>query len=228
MTIPTDGSGAMFDAIVEQYDGLNRLMSLGLDRGWRRAMVRSLAELRPARVLDVATGTGDVAAELRTRYPDAEVVGLDASAKMLARAEGKLAHTRVRLVHGDASALPFDDGSFDAATVAFGLRNFPDRPLGLRQMARVVRPGGLVAVLELTEPQGLLAPLARLYVHRVVPLLGALFSRGPAYAYLSRSIAGFPPPSEVVEMMRGAGLQEIEARPFTGGAVVLFVGRKPR
>ncbi|MGE0711172.1 MAG: ubiquinone/menaquinone biosynthesis methyltransferase [Planctomycetota bacterium] len=225
------GSGEMFDGISARYDLLNRLTSLGLDQGWRRALVGALAELAPTRVLDVAAGTADVSLELARRYPAARVTGLDPSEKMLARGAEKVRAAglaeRVQLVRGDALALGFPDGAFDAATVAFGVRNFPDRARGLAEMARVVRPGGLVAVLELGEPRGLLGPLARLHVHTVVPLLGRLLSSGSEYRYLSSSIAGFPAPEAFQRELAAAGLYDTGARPLGFGAVHLYLGRVP-
>jgi demethylmenaquinone methyltransferase / 2-methoxy-6-polyprenyl-1,4-benzoquinol methylase len=221
MRAPADGSGAMFDAIARDYDGLNRMMSLGLDGLWRRALVRALAKRgAPARVLDVAMAISDT-------WTEAEVVGVDVSDGMLALAREKAGGRRVQLLHGDGLALPFEAARFDAACVAFGLRNMPDRPRALAEMARVVRPGGVVAILELSEPRGLLGPVARLWVHRVVPVLGALFSRGPVYRYLSRSIAAFPPAEELAAMMRSAGLSNVTVKPLTFGVVHLAVGEAP-
>jgi demethylmenaquinone methyltransferase / 2-methoxy-6-polyprenyl-1,4-benzoquinol methylase len=220
-----DGSAAMFDAIAPTYDRLNRLMSFGSDQRWRRRLARSVG--RPASVLDVATGTGDVLRALRREHPGARLVGVDPSAAMLERARAKLkGDPGIELLSGDARALPAAPASFDAVTIAFGLRNVPDRDACLRQMARVVRPGGTVAVLELTEPDGLLGPLARLHVHRVVPWLGGLLSRGEAYRYLSTSIASFPPPLEILERMLRVGLRDVRAEPLCFGAVHLFVGRR--
>jgi demethylmenaquinone methyltransferase/2-methoxy-6-polyprenyl-1,4-benzoquinol methylase len=224
------GSGAMFDRIARRYDLLNRILSLGLDRAWRRRAVRSL-ELGPAaRVLDLACGTGDVALEVLRRHPDAQVSGLDPSRAMLDIARDKAARRGVllRLEVGVAESLPFDDGAFDAVTIAFGLRNVPDRQRGLVEMARVTCPGGRVAVLELGEPRGrLLGPLARFHIHRVVPRLGALLSGAREYRYLERSIAAFPPPDQVAAMMRQAGLEPMAPVPLGFGACHLFSARKP-
>jgi demethylmenaquinone methyltransferase/2-methoxy-6-polyprenyl-1,4-benzoquinol methylase len=219
----------MFDGIAARYDAMNRLLSLGIDAHWRRRLV---AAARPADLaLDIATGTGDVALALAEAAPGAHIVGLDPSAGMLAVAARKVAteslETRVALMLGDALALPFSDGTFDAVTIAFGLRNITDRPAALAEMARVTAPGGRVAVLELVEPTGgLLAPLTRFHVHKLVPALGALLSGAREYTWLSRSIAAFPPPHEVVAMMRAAGLHTVEARPMTFGVVCLFVGQR--
>jgi len=222
------GSGQMFDAIAERYDLLNRIISLGVDQGWRRKTVDAL-ELQPGhRVLDIATGTGDLALAVLGRTPDVRVVGLDPSPKMLEVAERKLAARgvgeRAELVLGEAESLPFPDGHFDGVTVAFGIRNVPDRPRALAEMARVVRPGGRVAILELSEPRrGAMGALARFHIHTVVPRIGALLSGSREYRYLEQSIARFPPPEEFVDMMKAAGLVVLDATPLTFGVACLFV-----
>ena len=179
-------------------------------------------------MLDLATGTGDLALAILRRHPDATLVGVDPSPEMLAIAQSKVDRrglsARVALEVGIAEELPFEDGRFDAVTIAFGLRNVPDRERALREMARVTRPGGRVAVLELGEPRGrVLGPLARFHIHRVVPRLGALLSGAREYRYLERSIAAFPPPDEVAAMMIRAGLDPLPAVPLTLGACHLFV-----
>lgn len=221
------GSGKMFDRIARRYDLLNRILSLGLDQRWRRLTVAAL-ELAPGRrVLDLATGTGDLALAMLKGCPDIEVVGLDPSAEMLARAREKLGESGRRLGVGDAEALPFPDGCFDAVAIAFGLRNVPDRERGLGEMARVTRPGGVVAILELGEPRGrILGRLARFHVHVVVPRVGALLSGAREYRYLERSIAAFPPPDQVLAMMRRSGLEDVAARPLSFGVCHLYTGRR--
>ncbi len=190
----------MFDGIARRYDPLNRLMTFGLDRGWRVKAVRSLALPREARVLDLATGTADVALLIARLHPDAQVVGLDPSANMLAIGQEKVAAEglagRVTLELGEAEKLPYPDASFDGVTIAFGIRNVADRPAALREMARVLKPGGRLAILEANEPRGLWAPLTRIHTRWVVPLLGALLSSGREYRYLQDSMAAFPPPAE--------------------------------
>jgi demethylmenaquinone methyltransferase/2-methoxy-6-polyprenyl-1,4-benzoquinol methylase len=224
------GSGAMFDAIAPRYDLLNRLMSFGVDRRWRTRTVKALALGAGARVLDVATGTGDLAIAIARRHTDAYVIGVDPSPGMLAIGRTKAARfgERVEMIEGDAQALALPDASFDGACIAFGIRNVPDRACGLAEMRRVVRPGGRVCVLELGEPRGgVLGPLARFHVHHVVPRMGALISGKREYRYLQRSIAAFPPPEQFGEMMTAAGLDLVEIVPLTFGVCHLYVAEVP-
>ncbi len=224
------GSGAMFDRIAGRYDTLNRLLSLGVDQGWRRRTVSALSLGSGACVLDLATGTGDLAIAIARSRSDVRVVGLDPSAGMLAVGAEKLHRLeldeRVELVEGDAEELPFDADRFDGVSIAFGIRNVPDRSRALREMARVTRPDGRVAILELGEPEGsILGPLARFHVHRVVPTLGAWLSGADEYRYLERSIAAFPPREEFAELMRQAGLEVLSVEPLTFGVCTLYVAR---
>jgi demethylmenaquinone methyltransferase/2-methoxy-6-polyprenyl-1,4-benzoquinol methylase len=224
------GSGAMFDAIAPRYDLLNRVLSLGIDQRWRRKTCDALGLGPKADVLDVATGTADLALMIAKRHGDAQVTGLDPSTNMLAIGRQKVtARTldgRVTLVPGDAMELPFADGSFDGVCIAFGIRNVPDRPRALGEMTRVLRPGGKLAVLELSEPRGPLGPLARLHVHHVVPWIGGLLSGSREYRYLQKSIAAFPPPEVFAGLMRDAGLGAVAATPLTFGACHLYVGTR--
>jgi demethylmenaquinone methyltransferase/2-methoxy-6-polyprenyl-1,4-benzoquinol methylase len=214
----------MFDQIAHRYDLLNRLMSLGLDRRWRRALVDSLPAGRPSRILDIATGTADVAIAIARAHPQMQVTGLDPSPGMLAIAREKIERLglteRLDLIEGDAQDLPAADHTFDAVCISFGIRNVPSRPRALAEMKRVTRPGGRVVVLELSEPRG----PARLWVHHVVPRLGAWLSGRREYRYLQASIAAFPPPAAFVAMMEDAGLCQVSARPMTLGAAHLFTG----
>ena len=222
------GSGEMFDKIAARYDMMNRVLSFGMDKGWRRRTVKALALGERPHVLDLATGTGDLAIEIARRVPGATVVGVDPSAQMLAIAEKKVARRglseRVTMQLGDAQALPLADCSVDAATIAFGIRNVPDRVQGLRELARVVRPGGRICVLELGEPRkGVLGAAARFHCRQIIPRLGALLSGAKEYKYLQRSMAAFPPAAEFAEIMETAGLHVIEIVPLTFGVCTLYV-----
>jgi demethylmenaquinone methyltransferase/2-methoxy-6-polyprenyl-1,4-benzoquinol methylase len=238
--LPALGSGEMFDRIAARYDFVNRVLSLGLDIRWRRRVVRELGldtRKRGARgswfgesprVLDVATGTGDLAIEIARSCPGATVIGLDPSAGMLGVAQQKLVkkrlEDRVSLVIGDAQQLPQKNCEIDAATIAFGIRNVPDRGQALRELARVVRPGGRIAVLELGEPRrGVLAAAARLHTHHIVPRLGGWLSGSREYRYLQKSVAAFPPAAEFAELMRNSGLDVIDVIPLTFGVCTLYL-----
>lgn len=224
-----DGSGAMFDGIAHRYDLLNRLMSMGIDQRWRRQTIRALA-LRPGgNVLDLATGTADMAILAARMHPAVSVLGVDPSRGMLEVGRRKVEQAglsqRVRLEAGEAECLDLPDASVDGVCIAFGIRNVADRMQGLREMARVTRPGGRVAILELSEPRGgLLSPFARFHIRKVVPTLGALLSGVHEYRYLQRSIAAFPPADAFADMMRAAGLRVVATTALTFGVCHLFVG----
>jgi demethylmenaquinone methyltransferase/2-methoxy-6-polyprenyl-1,4-benzoquinol methylase len=217
----------MFDRIAGLYDRMNSVMTAGLHHQWRRRAA-DLAELAPGgRALDVATGTGDLALELTNRVaPGGEVVGVDFSERMLelARAKGG---TRVRFESGNALALDYPDGAFDAATVGFGARNFSDLERGLSEMARVVHPGGRVVVLEITTPQRPpLSTFFELWFDRVVPALGRLVD-SEAYSYLPTSVRRFPAPDELAAVMSRCGLGQIRYVLTAGGIIALHVGVVP-
>ncbi len=214
----------MFDRIAGLYDRMNSVMTAGLHHQWRRRAA-DLAALAPGdRALDVATGTGDLALELAGRVaPGGEVVGVDFSEKMLELARVK-AGPRVRFESGNALALAYPDDAFDAATVGFGARNFSDLARGLSEMARVVRPGGRVVVLEITTPQRPpLSTFFELWFDRAVPALGRLVD-SEAYSYLPSSVRRFPGPEELAAIMWGCGLREIRYVLTAGGIIALHVG----
>jgi len=220
MTLAPDAVRSMFDRIAPVYDLMNRAMTAGLDLHWRR--LAAAAAVRPGdRVLDAACGTGELAlADLRAGA--ASVTGLDFSARMLERARKKAA--TVEWIEGDVLALPFADASFDAATIGFGIRNVADLELGLRELRRVLREGGRVAILELTRPRGPLAPLLSFWFERVVPRLGRLAGGGSAYSYLPASVARFPRAEELAELLREAGFAGVSTRLLAGSIVSLHTG----
>jgi demethylmenaquinone methyltransferase/2-methoxy-6-polyprenyl-1,4-benzoquinol methylase len=218
----------MFDGIAARYDLVNRVISLGIDQSWRKKTVRALNLAAGDRVLDLATGTADLAIQVARTEPAVSVVGLDPSAKMLEVGHAKVARAdlgaRVELVQGDAQALPFPNHSFASVCIAFGIRNVPDRAQALREMARVTRPGGRIAILELSEPRGgLLGALARFHIHSVVPYVGALLSGVKEYQYLQRSIAAFPPADEFAALMQRSNLKVLAVHPLTFGVCHLYV-----
>lgn len=222
---------SMFDRIVGRYDTMNRLMTGGMDMRWRRAAARAALGPGADHVLDLATGTGDLALEL-ARQGVPHVVGVDFAGEMLRAAGDKLraaGDRQVRLARGNAMALPFAAETFDAVTVAFGLRNMPDYAAAVVEMTRVVRASGRVVILEMTPLQR--PPLERLfglYFERVVPLIGGLLSGDlDAYRYLPRSVHAFPPAETLASIMRAAGLRNVRFQRFALGTVALHVGIKP-
>jgi demethylmenaquinone methyltransferase / 2-methoxy-6-polyprenyl-1,4-benzoquinol methylase len=212
---------AMFDRIAGVYDVMNSVMTAGLHHRWRERAV-DLARVGPgSRALDVATGTGDLAIALAAR--GAEVVGSDFSEGMLERA--RLKSPAVRWEQANALALPYGDGEFDAATVGFGARNFSELAVGLREMVRVVRPGGRVVVLEITTPtKPPLSTFFSLWFDRIVPLLGRLSGEDQAYTYLPSSVKRFPAPSELGGVLAGAGLVDVRWILTAGGIIALHSG----
>ena len=218
-TLPAEGVRTMFDRIAPVYDAMNHLMTAGLDRRWRR--VTAEAVVSPGdRVLDACCGTGDLA--VACVRAGGRVTGLDFSERMLERARAKSG--AVEWVQGDALALPFEDGSFDAATVGFGVRNLEGLERGLAELGRVLRPGGRLGVLEITRPRGTLAPFYRLWFERGVPVVGRVVSGSSAYTYLPASVRRFPGPEELAGLLREAGFGEVRYRLFARGIVALHVG----
>jgi demethylmenaquinone methyltransferase/2-methoxy-6-polyprenyl-1,4-benzoquinol methylase len=212
---------AMFDTIAPRYDLLNRLISLGLDRGWRRRAVRALELAPPSTVVDLACGTGDLCREL-TRAGH-RALGVDFSANMLALA----AATAVPLVRGDASLLPIATGTVDGVVCGFALRNFAELAVVLAEVGRVVRPGGRISLLEVDEPASrLLAFGHAIWFRGVVPRLGALLSDGAAYRYLPRSVAYLPPPREMAALVARAGFVTVQRHRLDGGIAQIIVATR--
>jgi demethylmenaquinone methyltransferase/2-methoxy-6-polyprenyl-1,4-benzoquinol methylase len=222
----------MFSTIAPRYDLLNRLLSAGRDRVWRRVAVREAGLPAEGRLLDVCTGTADMALEAAGQCPGARILGVDFSGPMVELGRGKIARAgvsdRVQVAVAPAEALPCRDDVFDAVTVAFGLRNVPDRRLALAEMHRVLRPGGRAVVLEFTTPPGrLFRRLYLWYFHRVLPVIGGWISgHRSAYAYLPASVGEFPSPQGVAAWMRDAGFLDLRCRLLTCGIVAVHVGVK--
>ena len=220
----------MFDSISSHYDFLNHLLSFGIDRRWRRKTSKLVAKHHPSMILDVATGTADLAIRLAKDNPSAAITGLDLSEKMLEEGRIKLAKKsldqHITLVTGDAMNLPFPDDSFDAVTVAFGVRNFPDREAGLREMARVCRDKGLLMVLEFSHPKNpIIAVPYRWYSKALLPWLDRIVSKHPtAYSYLPSSVAAFPESDDFATMLHAVGLSQPIVNSLSGGIATLYHG----
>lgn len=222
----------MFSAIAPRYDLLNHLLSFNIDRWWWWRTARAFAEIlsRPqARALDLCCGTGDMAFALQRRAgkSGARIVGADFAHPMLQRAVGKSNGTALRWVEADALTLPFPDESFDLVTSAFGFRNLADYDAGLREIVRVLRPGGEVGILECAEPDGFIGKVYGVYFRRLLPVVGTAISgvKG-AYSYLPASVGRFPRPEEMMDRMRSAGFSEARWIPYTLGTAGFFRGKK--
>ena len=220
-TLPAEGVRSMFDRIAPVYDLMNRVMTVGLDQRWRRLTVR-LVVSQGDRVLDACCGTGDLAIAAWKKAGAGHVVGLDFSERMLERARRKA--PELEFVQGDVLALPFEDASFDSAVVGFGVRNVDDLEAALKELRRVLRPGGRVGILEITTPRGVLKPFYKLWFDHIVPLLGRLLPGGDAYTYLPASVRRFPGPEDLAELLGSCGFEAVQFRLFAGGIVALHVG----
>ena len=223
----------MFDSIAPAYDLMNRAMTLGLDKLWRAKAVRMIRRHNPADILDIATGTGDLAIRMARSLPGARITGVDLSAEMLEIGRRKVARAglegRVDLRSGDCLELPFADSTFDCITVAYGVRNFADLLRGYREMHRVLRPGGLLCVIELSTPVSpLTRPFYNLYTRRVIPLVGRLVSGDSrAYTYLPQSIAAAPQRRQMCSLMAEAGFADAAFRPLTLGVCTIYTATRP-
>ena len=222
----------MFDNIAPKYDLLNHTLSMSIDRVWRRRVVGEVRRAKPGRILDVATGTGDLAIAMARRIRDVQVLGVDLSEQMLAVARRKIEARgldgRIVLDRGDAERLAVADASVDVATVAFGVRNFGDLGAGLRELARTIKPEGKVVILEFSRPRNrVFRALYEFYSYKILPRIGGLVSRDKrAYEYLPASVGEFPAPEEFMAMMARAGFRNCRARSQSFGIAQIYIGER--
>jgi demethylmenaquinone methyltransferase/2-methoxy-6-polyprenyl-1,4-benzoquinol methylase len=218
----------MFTRIARRYDLMNRLMSVGRDGAWRREVIKQAALISKARILDVATGTGDMMVEALKKHPDALAVGSDFTFEMMLAGQNKRGAEHIRWGTADALRLPFIDGSFDAVTSGFGVRNFIDREAAFREQRRVLKDGGRVVCLEISKPpKNILRPFFLFYFNHFVPILGGIISGQPdAYKYLPQSVNEFLTPDELKSIMEGAGLRDVKYKRLMLGTVAIHVGTK--
>ena len=222
----------MFDNIAPKYDLLNHTLSMSIDRVWRRRVVGEVRRAKPGRILDVATGTGDLAIAMARRIRDVQVLGVDLSEQMLAVARRKIEARgldgRIVLDRGDAERLAVADASVDVATVVFGVLNFGDLVAGLRELARTIKPGGKVVILEFSRPRNrVFRALYEFYSYKILPRIGGLVSRDKrAYEYLPASVGEFPAPEEFMAMMARAGFRNCRARSQSFGIAQIYIGER--
>ena len=219
----------MFDKIARVYDPMNLVISAFQEPRWRKRAVRLTGAKPGDRILDVATGTGKVAADLHARVqPGGSVLGVDISPAMIRVAQKRFAdRPGLTYVVGDALALPTEDGAFDGATIAFGMRNLPDYGKGFSELARSVRPGGRVVCLEIARPKSRIARILQFWFDKIVPIVGRVAGQGGAYGYLVRSVKGYPGPDRIAEIMREAGLRDVTWIGMSGGIVTIHTGTVP-
>ncbi|MFY8020050.1 MAG: bifunctional demethylmenaquinone methyltransferase/2-methoxy-6-polyprenyl-1,4-benzoquinol methylase UbiE, partial [Bacteroidia bacterium] len=214
---------AMFDSIAHKYDFLNRFLSLGIDKGWRTKAMKALKPYQPKTILDVATGTGDLALEAMKILKPEKIVGLDLSEQMLQFGRVKIEEAglsaQIQMVKGDSENLPFDNNQFDAITVAFGVRNFQNLEAGLKEMHRVLRTGGRVAILEFSKPSGFpFKQVFQFYFKNILPVWGNMLSKSSnAYTYLPESVQHFPEGKEFASILVACGYKDISVQPLTFG-----------
>ena len=223
---------AMFDRISPKYDALNHLLSLNIDKVWRKKTAKAVAKSQPKTILDLATGTADLALALAKCNPQAHIIGMDISEKMLNIGKAKVAQrkmeSQIELRLGDAAALPLGDNNFDAVTVAFGVRNFEDLGKGLSEISRVLKPGGQAVILEFSMPEKFpVKQLYRFYFKRLLPRIGKTVSKdSSAYAYLPASVERFPKPKAFLELLAQHGLIHGTVRPLTFGIATLYCAER--
>lgn len=222
----------MFDGIAGRYDFLNHFLSLGIDKIWRNKAIREVAKVAPAHILDVATGTGDMAISALKKMPKAQIVGVDISTQMLEVGKNKInklgLNAQILLAEGDSENLPFETGKFDAVMCAYGVRNFENLEVGLKEMNRVLRPGGKLVVLEFSQPKAFpVAQLYKFYFKNILPGLGKIISKhSQAYTYLPASVAAFPEGKKFVGILEQCGFEEAKANPLTFGITTLYAATK--
>lgn len=221
----------MFDRIAHKYDFLNHFFSMGIDKGWRKKAINSLKEIQPKYMLDVATGTGDFAVAAMELNPTS-IIGVDISEGMLAVGKKKIKEKnlaeKIHLQYGDSEKLPFNDGQFDAITCAYGVRNFENLEIGLKEMNRVLRNGGKVAILEFSHPTTFpIKQLYKFYFKYIMPILGKAVSKdNTAYSYLPASVAAFPEGQQFVSILEKCGFNKVQAKPLTFGITTLYTAIK--
>lgn len=222
----------MFDTIAPKYDFLNHLLSMGVDKGWRRCVVRKVSQHAPSELLDMATGTADLAIALAKKNPNCNITGGDLSPMMLEIGRTKVAQKslseRVRLVECNALELPFENDRFDVVTAAFGVRNFENLPQGLSEMYRVTRSGGKICILEFSKPKkGLISTLYLFYFRKILPTIGHLISKDEnAYSYLPDSVLTFPSGDEFTEILAEVGYKKCKSKVLTFGIATIYEGNK--
>ena len=228
----TSPIAAMFDRISPKYDALNHLLSMNIDKTWRKKAAKAASQNHPKAILDLATGTADLAIALAKRNPQAHIIGMDISEKMLEIGKGKIAkrslENQIELCLGDADALPFEDATFDAVTVAFGVRNFEDLNKGLAEISRVLKPNGQVVILEFSMPEKFpVKQLYRFYFKHFLPKIGKWVSKdGGAYSYLPTSVEKFPKPTAFCDMMASFGLKAQQMKSLSFGIAALYCVKK--